>query len=250
MTSPDPAPAPVTGQCPIAGLPPGVSPKAQRGAAYFAKVAAFCVGGAVVGGLFLAWAGGDLRHDVYRVSAAAAAAFHVEAPGKFVLYHEYETVVDGRLVRRPPALPEMTWRLVAAGDSRPLTISAPRKLSRYSLGRRRGVAVGELDFPRAGDYTFTATAADAGSGAPPVVFVIARDLPRRIWLSSLGSFVIFLAFGMAALAMVGTTVKHRVIARRVAARTAALAADRGLPDPSADPSAPPVLRRAHPLTRD
>jgi len=234
-------------ECPLAPVGPNHA-KATRGGGFFARAGVLFFTGVVLAGLFIVWAGGDLRGRILRIAGGAPAQVTFPEPGTYTLFHEYWTVIDGQRVHRMPELPPTMWRLEGLAGVQ-VALAVPTSDSGYTLGSRRGAAVAQAAIPAAGTYTFEAISESTVPDAPPFVFVFAKDLPRRLFISSIGSLLIFTAFGMAALAMIGTTLKHRMLARRIAAVTSQLAAERGLPDPGQDPGAPPIMRAANPIAR-
>lgn len=234
-------------ECPLTQMSTA-GPKAARGGGFFARAGVLFFAGVVLAGLFLVWVGGDLRGDILRVRGGAPAAVEFPQPGTYTLFHEYWTVVDGQRVHRTPELPPTELRLVDA-DGRPIALAAPASDAGYRLGSRRGTPIAQAEIPAAGAYEFTAMASETVPGAPRFVYVFAQHLPRRLLWSTVGSLLIFTAFGMAALAMIGTTLKYRMLARRIAAVTSELARERGVADPAEDPDAPSLIRRANPIAR-
>jgi hypothetical protein len=105
--------------------------------------------------------------------------------GKYTVFYEYQSVIDGRIYLTGESLPPILCTLKSKEDSREVVLSRPSGSGTYEIGGRAGVSMLEFEIEEPGTYIFTANYSDDVS-EPEVVFAIGQFKLLSTILISLG----------------------------------------------------------------
>jgi hypothetical protein len=148
----------------------------------------------------------DLQNALTWVVVPGTSVLALDQPGRYTIYHEPESVVDGRLY---------TARDIAGlhveltgDDGKSIAIVAPGIQSNYTIGGHSGNSVWAFEIATPGNYRLTA-AYPGGRDGPQTVLAIGRSFFGRLFSA------VFIAIGsvllgfLVALALVLTTYFRR-----------------------------------------
>jgi len=148
----------------------------------------------------------SLQHALTRVVVPGSSVLTLDEPGTYTIFHEADSVVDGKLYSAP-AIPGLRVT-VTAEDGTPIAVSVPTISSSYTIGSHSGKSVLAFDIATPGRYRFSAGYANGSSG-PQTVLAIGRGFFGRLFGAVAGAIgSIFLGFG-AGLALALTTYFRR-----------------------------------------
>jgi len=122
--------------------------------------------------------------------------------GEYVIFHEYQSTVGGRVFSTGPGLPSgLTCQVRDLSTGQPLTLSTVSMNANYTLGSRAGQAVWSFRVPAPGQYTLSA-GYPPGPGGPEVVLTVQKGLLGELVggvFAILGGACVSLLAGAAAL---------------------------------------------------
>lgn len=113
-------------------------------------------------------------------------------PGKYTIFYEYQSVVDGKVYSTGQQLSGMRVMLRHKNDSRQIELSQPSMSGNYQAGGRAGMSVLEFELENPGTYILTADYSSGVTGSNVVLAIGQFKLLGTI-LGGLGIF-----FGSAA----------------------------------------------------
>lgn len=179
-----------------------MSGPSRKGYVFAAAVlAAGVVGFALV--LFLGLSGLSMQ----RVVVPGSAELALEEPGRYTIYHESRSVMDGR-VYDVDDVSGLTVELVSAETGESVPLDAPGANTTYELRGRSGRGVLTFEVDRPGAYRLSADY-PAGAG-PETVLAVGKGLGARIAMTVAGAIAIGIgAFLLAAAIAVVTFVRRR-----------------------------------------
>lgn len=142
-----------------------------------------------------------------RVVVPGAGQITLEEPGRYTVYHETRSTVNGR-VYVVEEIAGLTVELVEVETGETVVLDAPGSSATYELGGRSGQAVLGFEVERPGEYRLSA---DYGSGGgPETVLAVGRGLGTRIAMTVVGAIaVIGGSFVLAAALVAWTFVRRR-----------------------------------------
>ncbi|HYO46804.1 MAG TPA: hypothetical protein VEY33_08970 [Gemmatimonadota bacterium] len=179
-----------------------MSGPSRKGYVFAAAVlAAGVVGFALV--LFLGLSGLSMQ----RVVVPGSAELALEEPGRYTIYHESRSVVDGR-VYDVADVSGLTVELVSAETGESVPLDSPGANTTYDLRGRSGRGVLTFEVDRPGAYRLSADY-PAGDG-PETVLAVGKGLGTRIAMTVAGVIAIGIgSFLLAAAIAVVTFVRRR-----------------------------------------
>jgi RNA polymerase subunit RPABC4/transcription elongation factor Spt4 len=135
-----------------------------------------------------------------------------ESAGKYYVFYEYRSNVDGVAYSTGEYLPGMVAALRSQDGSHTVPLKATTMSSTYEMGSRCGVSLYEFHIDDPGTYIFTAVYED-GSTRPAVVFALGQFDMLKVFLRSvpLG----FGGFLLGVLILVWVFVKRRKAGRPI-----------------------------------
>jgi hypothetical protein len=148
-----------------------------------------------------------LENAPARIVVPGAAVLTLDQPGTYTVFHESESVVDGR-VYVAQDIAGLRVTVTAEADGKPIHVVTPSGRTTYNFGGHSGVSMLSFDIALPGRYRVSADYAGKG-GEPQTVLAIGRVPIGRIVrtiFAIIGSALI--GFGLA-LALVLTTFFRR-----------------------------------------
>jgi hypothetical protein len=124
----------------------------------------------------------------------------LDEPGHYTVFHEYNSVVDGKVYRSAGVAPALACSLRSVATGQVIELAPASMNSRYSMGSRAGVSVFEFDLAAPGRYEFSGRYDDDARG-PEVVFAVSRGFVWRLLMVIFGSIGILFASVGAAIAI-------------------------------------------------
>jgi hypothetical protein len=158
-------------------------------------LAALCLlAGVGIAGWFV-WTGiGDLQAGMTRFVAPGNIDLTLDQSGTYTIFHESESVVDGKLYSAP-TIGGLRITVVDA-DGKPIAVTAPSFSAHYSIGGHTGDAVLVFTIPAPGRYRLSA-AYPSGQAEPKTVLVVGQGFVGRLLQTVFGAvgsaFVGFIA---------------------------------------------------------
>lgn len=145
--------------------------------------------------------------SMQRVVVPGSAELALDEPGRYTIYHESRSVMDGR-VYDVADVSGLTVELVSAETGESVPLDAPGANTTYELRGRSGRAVLTFDVGRPGAYRLSADY-PAGDG-PETVLAVGRGIGTRIAMTIAGAIAVGVgSFLLAAVIAVITFVRRR-----------------------------------------
>ncbi len=187
---------------------------------YYGLAAFIFVGGWVAFGIFLWKNLSGIADQFQQVVVPGKVQLNLPSPGKYTIYHEYESVVGSKIYssRQTLAGLEVTLSSLATGDE--VALSRTNVDSTYSLGGRSGKAVFDFAIDRPGAYELTAQYPEGEEG-PEVVLAIGQGFTGRILTTVFGALgIVFGSIALAVAIALVTAIKRHNAAKRAKDRYA------------------------------
>src|SRR5262249_16104346 len=117
---------------------------------WFVVAGAIAVAGFIVAGLYLWPRLGSVDAGMIRVVVPGSAAIVLDKPGTYTIFHEKQSVVDGRYASDTVA--GLRVELVAQATGAPVHLLRPTNSTRYSMGGRQGASIFVFTVAQPGRY--------------------------------------------------------------------------------------------------
>ena len=144
--------------------------------------------------------------SMQRVVAPGSAELALEEPGRYTIYHESRSVMDGR-VYDVADVSGLTVELVSAETGESVPLDAPGANTTYELRGRSGRAVLTFEVDRPGAYRLSADY--PAGGGPETVLAVGRGLGTRIAMTVAGAIAVGIGSFLLAVAIVVVTFIRR-----------------------------------------
>lgn len=112
-------------------------------------------------------------------------------PGTYTVFHEHESVFEGRYYSSPEIVAGMTVRVRSADGGAAVRVVAATVNSTYTMASRAGVGIFEFDISEPGRYRITAAYAN-GRATPQVVLAIGHDFMGGLLVTIFGGLGVML----------------------------------------------------------
>jgi hypothetical protein len=147
-----------------------------------------------------------LQNALTRVVVPGAIVLTLDEAGRYTIYHEPESVVDGQLY----AAPNIAGLHVAVTgeDGKAVAVATPWISGSYAIGSHSGKSVWAFEIPAPGRYRLTA-GYSAGQTEPQTVLAVGRDFFGRALATIFGAIGSVFAGFVAALVLALTTYLRR-----------------------------------------
>lgn len=179
-----------------------MSGPSRKGYVFAAAVLAAGVVGFVLV-LFLGLSGLSMQ----RVVVPGSAELALEESGRYTIYHESRSVVDGR-VYDVADVSGLTVELVSAETGESVPLDSPGANTTYDLRGRSGRGVLTFEVDRPGAYRLSADY--PAGGGPETVLAVGKGIGTRIAMTVVGAIAIAIgSFLLAAAIAVVTFVRRR-----------------------------------------
>jgi len=167
---------------------------------YYVLAALVFVLGAAGG---IAYAGASLRVGANpRVVVPGTHEIQLDDSGKYTIFYEYRSLVDGRLYSTNESIPAIHVSLTAEDTLLPIEVSKPSVTSSYGTNHYSGKSLLEFNIDERGEYILTAEYEEGKTG-PDVVLAIGQTNVAKMVIGLfaivavslvLGSLIIVLTF--------------------------------------------------------
>jgi hypothetical protein len=155
-----------------------------------------------------------LQNVLTRVVVPGTIELTLDAPGTYTIYHEADSVVDGKLYSAPN-IAGLSVTVTAEANGQQIAVTVPGVSSNYSIGGHSGKSVLAFDIGAPGRYRLTAQYA-SGSGGPQTVLAVSHGFLGRLLGTIFGAIAsVFVGF-IATLVLALTTCFRRRNMRRAA----------------------------------
>jgi hypothetical protein len=158
-----------------------VRPKSGPSAALYVLAVVIIIAGFIVGGMQCAKTFESYDEWLTYVTVPGTKTITLSEAGKYTIYHEHTTVLDGQphsTTNAEAAALEYTLTNKASGKQ--ITLASPATDETYTLGARQGVAIMVFTIDEPGDYQFDARYRD-GRTEPKLVIAIGQGIVKRIF---------------------------------------------------------------------
>jgi len=177
----------------------------QSRAGYFLAPVFLLAGLAVA--VWLGWSEYNaLQNAFVRVIVPGASQLVLDKPGTYTIFHEAESVVDGRLYS-VQSIPGLTVTVTAEADGKTVPVVVPSVSSNYTIGGHSGVSVFAFTITQPGRYRLNADY--GGHSGPQTVLAIGQEFIWSLLRTIFGAIGSVLAGFGVALALVLTTYFRR-----------------------------------------
>jgi hypothetical protein len=162
----------------------------------------------VIAAVWLVWSEfGALQDTIVRFVVPGSVELALDEPGTYTIFHEADSVVDGRLYS-VQSIGGLQLTVTAAGDGKTVPITDPTISSSYTIGSHSGKSVWGFNITQPGRYRLTA-AYPGGQSEPQTVLTIWRGFVGGLVRMILGAVGCALLGFALALALVLTTYFRR-----------------------------------------
>jgi hypothetical protein len=180
------------------------------------------IGAGIAGWLFLSGLAAA-RSALTWVVVPGSAVMTLAEPGSYTIFHEPESVVDGRIYSSQN-ISGLRVTLTSEATKASVPLASPRGSLRYSFGGHEGVSVFALDIAEPGRYRLAGDF-PGGQTEPATVLAIGHAPIGRLFGTLFGAIAAALVAVPGAIAIAGVTFANRQRARRAAlSRTSGAAA--------------------------
>jgi hypothetical protein len=157
---------------------------------------------------WLAWTEvAALQNALVRFVVPGTSVLNLDAPGTYTIYHEADSVVDGKLYSAPN-IAGLSVNVTAEASGQQMAVVVPGFSSSYSVGGHSGKSVLAFDIATPGRYRLAA-AYSGGQSGPQTVLAVSRGFFGRLIGAIFGAIAAVFAGFIAALVLVLTTYFRR-----------------------------------------
>jgi hypothetical protein len=150
-----------------------------------------------------------MQRGSQRVVVPGTSDVTLSEQGKYAVYYEYNSVVDGEIYVTGRNLSGLRCTLKDKATGQNIEVSAPSIKSNYSFKGYEGVSVLEFTIPKAGTYELNARYGENKQGQE-VVLAINKGLGgKTVFIIIMGIIVFFSTLALAIIIFVLTIVKRR-----------------------------------------
>jgi hypothetical protein len=171
------------------------------------------IGGGIAGWLFLSGLAAA-RSALTWVVVPGSAVVTLDEPGSYTIFHEPESVVDGRIYSSQ-SVSGLRVTLTSEATKASVPLASPRGSLRYSFGGHEGVSVFAFDIAEPGRYRLAGDF-PGGQTEPATVLAIGHAPIGRLFGTLFGAIAAALVAVPGAIAIAGITFTNRQRARRAA----------------------------------
>jgi hypothetical protein len=158
-----------------------VRPKSGPSAALYAVAVVIIIAGLIFGIFQCAKSFENYEEWLTYVTVPGTKTITLSEPGKYTIYHEHTTVLNGQPYSPTGAGPgDLDYTLTDKASGKQVPLTSPTTNEAYTLGARQGVAIMVFSIDEPGDYEFTAKYRD-GRSEPKLVIAIGQGIVKRIF---------------------------------------------------------------------
>jgi len=169
--------------------------------------------GIVCFGVFLFHQLSSLDDNLVRFTIPGDKEVSLKEPGQYLIYHEYRSVVDGRVYSGSEGLSGLDVSLSSKKTGEAIPLSVPSATSRYDSGGASGVSLLEFHIQEPGAYRVRAGYAPGQTGAPAVLS-INKDFAMKLVLAVFAAIgILFGSIIVSVVIVVWTLIKRNNAAK-------------------------------------
>ncbi len=135
---------------------------------------------------------GGLGDGLQQMLAPGKAEIALEKPGTYTIFHEHESVFEGRYYSSPRIVSGLSIGVVSSVGGEPATVRAASTNATYTLAGRAGVSILEFEIAEPGRYRISAAYTD-GRSTPKLVLAIGHDFVGKLMVTIFGGIGIMVA---------------------------------------------------------
>lgn len=159
---------------------------------------------------------GEISTGLTRVVVPGTAELELAEPGEYTVFHEYRSVVDGKVYSNPAGIGGLRCTLRAKAASDEVTLTTPTTRSTYTINNREGASLLEFTIDRPGTYVLSAEY-DDGRKEPQAVLAVGHGFMGAIFTTVLGGLgIMFGTVAVVVVIVIVTYVKRKKAAARLA----------------------------------
>lgn len=128
---------------------------------------------------------GELGDELPQMVVPGAAELDLQEPGTYTIFHEHESIVDGRYYSTRENLSGLEIGVLSKATGEAVPVRAPSAQMNYSLGGRSGVSMLSFDIGQPGIYRISA-GYPGGRDGPRVVLAVGHGFGSRLFTTILG----------------------------------------------------------------
>jgi len=156
------------------------------GRQWYVFAAVIFVAGIALSVQYLFTSVGELGDELPQVVVPGAAELSLEEPGTYTIFHEHESLVDGRYYSARENLSGLEVDVISKSTGEVVPVRGPSAHMTYSLAGRSGVSMLSFDIgEKTGDYRISA-GYPSGRDAPRVVLAVGHGFGKRLFTTILG----------------------------------------------------------------
>ncbi|MCY2928713.1 MAG: hypothetical protein NTV86_04310 [Planctomycetota bacterium] len=164
-----------------------MTPDCQAGPSWWWYLvgAGIAVAGAIFSVVFLVQRIMSVTDDMQQVVVPGEGRLTLSQPGHYMIFHEYQSVVGGKVYSNPRGVAGLECVLKASKTGRTVALAPVNMSAHYSLGGRAGVGIFQFDITEPGEYVLTGTISAPGTNAPAVLSV-GGDFMKQLLVTIFG----------------------------------------------------------------
>ena len=187
---------------------------------YYGLGGAVLVAGCVYFGVFLWQNISRIGENLTQLVAPGKSQLTLSKPGKYTIFHEYQSVVGNKVYSTSRELSGLECSLVSMSTGAEIALSPSAMNSTYSLRSRSGVSVLDFQIESPGTYELSAQYSGGREG-PEVVLAVGQGFAEDIFKTVFGALgILFGSIGLAVAIIVITLIKRDKAKKRAADRYA------------------------------
>jgi len=132
---------------------------------WFVVAGLIAIAGFVAASLYLLPRLGSVDAGLIRVVVPGNATLTLDKPGTYTIFHEKQSVVDGKYYASD-TVTGLRVELAAEAGGAPVRIVEPSTSTSYSIGNRKGASIFAFTIDQPGRYRLTTGMAGAAKAAP------------------------------------------------------------------------------------
>ena len=149
-----------------------------------------------------------MDEGLQQVVVPGTTELNLAKPGKYTIFHEYQSVIGSRIYSMSQDVTGLECRLRNKATGVPVALSRSLSNSSYSMGGRSGVSYLDFRIEKPGVYELSAEYPEGVEG-PQIILAVGQGVGLRIVAGILGSMaVVFGCIGLAVAIAVYTGVKR------------------------------------------
>lgn len=149
-----------------------------------------------------------ISNSLTRVVVPGQAEIELEEAGKYTIFHEYKTTIDGSVYWSKQDLSGLRCRLLSKATGEEIPLRLPAGETKYTLGSRAGVSVYTFRIDRPGTYVLTASYPREDVETPTALAIGRGFLGRLLGTVAWTLLVVLLSFGLGIAIIVVTFVRR------------------------------------------